>query len=57
MNFANAANMAHEVAMTGSKRGMGLFGETESLAPGDRVGRAAVARQLEPLSHISLVLP
>jgi DNA-binding SARP family transcriptional activator/tetratricopeptide (TPR) repeat protein len=51
LNFAEAQNVAEEVATVGSERGLGLFGETDQLTLADRLGRVQRAWQ-EPFPRL-----
>ncbi len=51
MSFAQGDNIAQEVALMGSERGMGLYQETEQLTLQDQVGRVQKAWQ-EPVPRL-----
>ena len=51
LNFSKAENVADEVAMVGSERGLGLFRDTDNLRQTDKVGRVIKAWQ-EPIPRL-----
>ena len=51
LNFSKAENVADEVAMVGSERGLGLFRDTDNLRQADKVGRVVKTWQ-EPIPRL-----
>ena len=51
MNFSEAENVAGEVAVVGSERGLGLYRETDNLRQADKIGRVLKAWQ-EPVPRL-----
>jgi DNA-binding SARP family transcriptional activator/tetratricopeptide (TPR) repeat protein len=51
LSFADAGNVAEEVAAVGSERGLGLFRESEKLSLADQLGRLGRAWQ-EPIPRL-----